>query len=696
MLTKKNYFFPEKARRMKSIYPPSLSLMLICLLISLSAQATETAAIPKKSSGILLDNMDKSISPGDDFFSYVNGRWLDKTEIPADKSSFGNMRILHEQSVADIKSIIEDTAEGEFTLGSDEQKVGDMFNAFMDTEQRDSLGIDPLKPELAKIDAIKNVSELIAYFAYANKLGYGSPLAVFQYPNLKEPTRYAIYTWHAGLTLPDKEYYLKTDEQSKALQQKYLQYVESMLLLIGIADAKDAALDVYNLEKSIAALHMDKEKTRDMIALYNDFKVGDFAELSQVNDWQPYLETAELGAIKNIIVTDVNYITALDKLVSNTSLTDWKIYLKWHLLSANAKRLTTEIARQQFLFFGKEMAGVPKQQALWRRGVNVVNQTLGEVVGKVYVKRHFSAQAKQRMLLMVNNLLRAYKQSIADLEWMSDKTKAEAFKKLSKFTTKIGYPDKWHDYSKLDIDKNDLFGNFRRAAFINYQFNLDRLYDEVDRTEWSTTPQTVNAYYNATMNEIIFPAAILQFPYFDLSVDDAVNYGAIGAIIGHEIGHGFDDVGSAFDGDGVLRNWWQASDKLEFKERTKKLISQYDNFEVFDDLKVNGVFTLGENIGDLGGLAITLKAYDLSLSGEPAPVLDGFTGKQRVFIGYAQAWMYKSRELAMRQRIATDPHSPPKYRVNGVVRNIPEFYSVFDVKPTDALYLAPEDRVKIW
>jgi putative endopeptidase len=391
----------------------------------------------------------------------------------------------------------------------------------------------------------------------------------------------------------------------------------------------------------------------------------------------------------------LDYTKALDNIITSTDIDVWKTYLKWGILNENASRLSQAMGDQNFNFYSKELRGTPEQRPLWRRGVSTVNGTLGEVVGKVYVKKHFPPEAKERMETLVANLLKAYEQSIQELDWMSAETKKEALDKLGKFTPKIGYPDKWKSYD-IDIAADDLFGNLQRATLMEYNRELAKLGQPIDKTEWGMTPQTVNAYYNATLNEIVFPAAILQPPFFDLNAEDAVNYGSIGAVIGHEIGHGFDDSGSTFDGDGVMRNWWTEEDKEEFKKRTSELVAQYDAFEALPDLNVNGKFTLGENIGDLGGLTIALKAYKIALNGKESPVMDGFTGEQRVFIGYAQSWRSKSRDEALRVQINTDPHSPATFRVNGVVRNIPEFYTAFNVQESDSLYLATDKRVKIW
>ncbi|MBV1911355.1 MAG: peptidase M13 [Kangiellaceae bacterium] len=646
--------------------------------------------------GINYDNMDKKVHPGDDFFAYVNGNWLTNTEIPADKSSYGIGRMVHDESVEKVKQIIEDSSKGSFEQGTDEQKVGDLFNSYLDMENRTKLGVEPLKVEIAKIDALTDKKQLAAYFAYANKLGYGTPFNLVQFPDLKKPTHYAMYALQSGIGLPDKEYYLKSDEKSTLLRGKYSEHVATMLSLAGIEGSKTAAEAVITLESELAKHQMDKEKTRDIVGLYNKVEVSKLTEIMPNFDWQGYLLEAGLADSDYIVVAMVDYTKALDGIINNTDMESWKSYLKWHLVNATATRLNEALDKQNFAFYGTEMSGTKEQQESWRRAVGVVNGTLGEVIGKVYVKRHFPPQAKVQMKKLVDNLIAAYEISIKELSWMGEETKKEALDKLSKFNPKIGYPDVWKDYSRLEIKRDDLFGNLQRAALVSYQQNIERQKKPVDKNEWGMTPQTVNAYYNPPLNEIVFPAAILQPPYFNLNADSAVNYGAIGAVIGHEIGHGFDDSGSTFDGDGVLRNWWTDEDKKEFEIRTGQLIKQYDGFKLYEDLNVNGTFTLGENIGDLGGLSIALKAYKMSLMGKDAPMLDGYTGIQRVFLGYGQAWMFKGREEAVRQRTATDPHSPPEFRVNGVVRNLPEFYLAFDVTPENKLYLAEEERVKIW
>ncbi|MBZ0113722.1 MAG: peptidase M13 [Thermoanaerobaculia bacterium] len=682
----------------------SLLLLTVTLALTLTAcgqkapdesEATTPAPTPKHS-GLLLDNMDLAVDPGDDFHAFVNGEWIANTEIPADKASYGIGAILHEESQEQVKAIIEDSAAGDFAAGSDEQKVGDLYASFMNTEARDALGVEPLAGELAKIDAIESYEQLAVYFAEANRAGIGMPFALGQYVDFKDPNRYMMHTWQGGLGLPDREFYFLEDAKSKEIRAEYLKHVEKMFDLAGWDNGAAAAKTIMALETRMAAEHMKKEDTRDMVALYNKFPTAELSTLMPQFAWTQYLDTAGISDIDGVVVTQVDHMKALDGIIASTPLPTWQTWLRWSALNTYAGLLTSALDQQNFAFYGTTLTGTEEQLPMWRRGVNIVNGSLGEVVGKVYVAQHFPPEAKEKMLTLVNNLTRAYHQSIEELDWMSEETRAQALDKLSKFTPKIGYPDEWRDYSNLTIESDDLLGNVQRTAMVDYERNLARQNEPVDRGEWNMTPQTVNAYYNPPLNEIVFPAAILQPPFFDLNADDAVNYGAIGAVIGHEIGHGFDDSGATFDGDGVLRNWWTDEDLAEFKARTTKLVGQYSEFQPFEDLKVNGEYTLGENIGDLGGLSIALIAYQLSLDGAEPPTMDGYTGVQRVFLGYGQAWRKKSRDEALRNQINTDPHSPAKYRVNGVVRNVPAFYEAFQIAEDDALYLAPEDRVKIW
>ncbi|WP_218311268.1 M13 family metallopeptidase [Alteromonas antoniana] len=685
-----------------------LSLSVVLALSACSPQnskTTSTATTPAAkqeqaeqslTSGVIEENMDTSVDPGDDFFRYVNGKWVDSLEIPADKSSYGSFTILRDESQDDVMAIIKTSAEGDFKTGSDEQKVGDFYRAYMDMETRNAKGMEPIASELDMIEAISNYSELASYFAYANRYGFGAPFAMGQTPDFKSPEQYMIYTWQAGLGLPEKDYYFKDDEASQKIRDAYVKHIEKMFTLAGFEQPAESAKKLMALETTIAELHMKKEDTRNWAANYNNVEVAELKTLMPEFDWTAFLAQAELQDLESVVVLQTDFMKQIDALIANTSLEDWKTFLQWGLLNASATRLTQDLDDANFAFYSTVLNGVEEQRPQWRRAVDLLNNHVGEVIGKVYVKKHFPPEAKARMLDMVNNLLLAYKDSIEELDWMTDDTRQQALDKLSKFTVKIGYPDQWKDYSALTVEADDLFGNLKRSADAQYEEMLKKQGGPVWKHEWGMTPQTVNAYYNPTQNEIVFPAAILQPPFFDMNAEDAVNYGGIGAVIGHEIGHGFDDSGSTFDGDGVLRNWWTDADRKEFENRTAELVSQYNEFEALPGLFVNGEYTLGENIGDLGGISIALKAYHMSLDGEESPVMDGFTGDQRVFIGFGQVWANKYRDEALRSRIQTDTHSPAHFRANGAVRNVPEFYQAFDVEKDDELYLPPEERVKIW
>ena len=667
------------------------SLLLVTGCKTNSKEEKETALV----SGITKANMDTLVKPGDNFMKYVNGSWIKKATIPGDKGRYGTFTQLRDASDENVKAIIDEVSKGTFEAGSDEQKMGDLYTSFMDMEKRDQIGVAPLEEEFSKIDAITSVDDLAAFFAYARKYRYSVPLSLYVSQDYKDPETYVVYLSQSGLGMPDREYYLKEDDRSKEIQKQYVAHVAKMFELVGDKNAAQAADQVMALETKIATQHLEKEKTRDRVALYNMLSTDTLPKLTPSFNWSLYLKEIGLTDLDKIVVLMKDYTAALDTILTSTDIATWKTYLKWGVINSNASNLTSALDTQNWNFYSKELRGTSEQEPLWKRGVSRVNGTFGELVGKVYVKEHFPPEAKTRMQTLVDNLLKAYEVSIKELDWMSEDTKKEALDKLHKFNPKIGYPDKWKTYD-VTIAPDDLYGNVKRARLMEFNRNMEKLGQPVDKEEWGMTPQTVNAYYSSTKNEIVFPAAILQPPFFNLEAEDAVNYGAIGAVIGHEIGHGFDDSGSSFDGDGAMRNWWTDQDKEEFKKRTSALVAQYDAFEVLPGVHVNGTFTLGENIGDLGGLSIGLKAYNMSLNGEEAPVMDGLTGEQRVFIGYAQVWCGKARAESLRNQVSTDPHSPLDFRVNGVVRNVPAFYEAFDIAPSDSLYLKPEERVKIW
>lgn len=648
-------------------------------------------------SGIEKANIDNTVRAQDNFYQYVNGNWLKNHSIPDDKTAIGSFYDLRDKADDDVKAIIEELADTpHLKQGSNEQKVADLFRSYMDSEKRNSLGVTPIQSILSNINSLKNKTELATFFGKYQAAGVGNPLAFYISVDAKDSSSYATHIWQSGLGLPDKDYYFNETERYSALRAGYTAHIANMFELAGIKNGKKAANTIMDLETKLAKFHWTRVQTRDSEKRYNKFAVADLNTLSSAFNWSAYLSAQGVATQKDIIINQPDFVTGFGKIFADTSLADWQTYLTFHTLSNFSTYLSEDLDNENFDFYSKQLNGRKEQRPQWKRGVSVVNDNLGEVIGKVYVSRHFTPQAKARMSELVENLRNSYGNSIDDLEWMSSDTKKAAHVKLAAFTPKIGYPDKWQDYSTLNIKSDDLVGNILRSSQVSHDKEVAKLGGPIQKWEWGMTPQTVNAYYNPTVNEIVFPAAILQAPFFNMKADDAVNYGGIGAVIGHEMGHGFDDQGSKYDASGNLRNWWTEQDLKEFSSRTKALVEQYSDYHVFDDLTVNGELTLGENIGDLSGVTIAYKAYKASLNGKAAPVIDGLTGDQRFFMGYAQIWRAKIVEKSMRNRVATDPHSPAEFRALGSLSNMNEFYQAFDVKPGDAMYIAPEKRVKIW
>jgi len=676
----------------------SLLLLSGCNQIA-SESNTDEIKVAKTAlaSGIEKANMDLTVRPQDNFYRYVNGGWLKSHTIPGDKTAIGSFYDLRDDADRSVKAIIEQLAKTpNLTMGSDEQKVADLFRSFMDVEKRNALGITPVKPVFNDIASLDSKSDLMSFFGKYQSVGITSPLYMYISVDAKDSSSYATHAWQGGLGLPDKDYYFNEGERFVKLRAGYLAHIEKMFELAGLKGGKEAAKAILAIETKLADYHWTRVQSRDSEKRYNKFEMAKLNDLTNKIDWNAYLTAQGVADQKDIIINQPDFVEGLGKVVAQTSLADWKNYLKFHTLSAYASYLTTDIDNENFNFFSKELSGRKEQRPMWKRGVGLVNSNLGEVIGKVYVGRHFKPEAKDRMSQLVENLRDSYGTSIKELEWMSNDTKKAALVKLAAFTPKIGYPDKWEDYSALTIKGDDLVGNIMRSGQVSHKKEVEKLGGPIRKWEWGMTPQTVNAYYSPTLNEIVFPAAILQPPFFNMAADDAVNYGGIGAVIGHEMGHGFDDQGSRYDGDGNLRNWWTEKDLEEFKARAENLVSQYDDYEVFEGLNVNGKLTLGENIGDLSGVTIAYKAYKASLNGKEAPIIDGLTGDQRFFMGYAQIWRSKIVEQSMRNRVATDSHSPGEFRALGSLSNMNEFYEAFDVKPGDKMYIAPEKRVKIW
>jgi len=649
-------------------------------------------------SGIDLKHIKSSVRPQDDLYRHVNGTWIDSAQIPADRSSDGAFYQLYEQAELHVRQIIEELSAEASTPNSIPQKIGDLYRSFMDEARAETLGLEPVANYLTKALAVKDVTQFHKTLGEFESLGLGGLFYQYITTDNMDSNSNIIYVGQAGLSLPDEAYY--REEEFAEIRTALLAHIERMFSLAKIENPGEHAKRIFDLETQIASHHWDQVRDRDATLTYNKMTIQELKESSTGLDWDLWLATsgAPAAAFNSVIVRQPSFFAGVGKLLENFDAPAWSSWLTWHLLSGAASYLSSEFVTENFAFYGTALSGTPELKARWKRGVGLVEGSLGEAVGQIYVQKHFPPAAKERMVGLVANLIEAYRIDIAALDWMSPETKSKAFEKLDKFTPKIGYPDKWRDYSKLEISATDLLGNLARISKFNQDFEYAKIGAPVDRTEWLMTPQTVNAYYNPGMNEIVFPAAILQPPFFDLAADDAANYGGIGAVIGHEIGHGFDDQGSKYDGDGNLNNWWTESDLSEFEKRAAKLIAQYEELRPLEaqDVHVNGALTIGENIGDLGGLTIAIKAYQLSLNGKSSPVIDGLTGNQRLFMGWAQCWRQKMRAEEVRRRVATDPHSPDEFRCNQVVRNLDEFYEAFGVTEKDALYLPESERVRIW
>lgn len=676
-----------------------LGLTAVVLGLASSLFYAATAAEAVLVSGIDKDNVDPSVRLQDDFYKHVNGTWLKNTQIPADKAVWGSFTVLDDQVQPQLQSIIEGISKnGTPAAGSDQQKIADLYASYLDTAAIDALGIKPLHPLFAKIDALHDKNQIPALVAYFNRVGILSPLDFAVNQDDKDSTVYAVDLSQSGLGLPDRDYYLKDDDAKlKAAREAYAKHIEKMLSMAGDTNAAVSAQTVLAIETALAKVQWTKVELRDPIKGYNKIDVAKMNALTPGFDFQSYLAALGVaGKVNYTIVGQPSYFTGFAKVLQEMPLDAWKTYFKWHALSSNAGMLPTNFADENFAFYGTTLHGVPEQKPRWKRAVDKVNGGLGEALGKAYAAKYFPPEYKAKMENLVGNLLAAYQQSINKLEWMSPATKKQAQLKLKTMVTKIGYPDKWRDYSGLTIAKDDLVGNSLRANEFESQYQIDQLGKPIDRAQWGMTPQTVNAQYNPQMNDITFPAAILRPPFFNSDADDAVNYGGIGAVIGHEISHAFDDQGSQYDEKGNLRDWWTASDHKKFAAKTAALVKQYNAFSPMPGYFVNGELTLGENIADNSGLAIATKAYKLSLNGKPAAVIDGFTGEQRLYIGWAQVWQMKMRDASTLVQIKTDPHSPAAFRGNGPLRNQPDFFKAFGIKAGDQMYLAPKDRVIIW
>jgi putative endopeptidase len=648
-------------------------------------------------SGLALEELSAEIRPQDDLFRFVNGEWIDRTEIPEDKARWGSFHLLAEQAEKDVRAIIEESQDAD--PGTETRKIGDLFASFLDTELIEKLGGEPLNAQLARVDEVADIAGFLRLVGELERDGVGGIIDLYVEPDPGDPQRYVPFFIQSGISMPDESYYrLDSFEPTRTA---FRGHIERILELAAVADAAASADRIVALETELAAQHWDNVRSRDAVATYNLKSWDELRELVGV-DLAPWLEgvaPAHPGAFGEVVVSQPSFFEGLGALLHDERLEDWKAWLRFKIVHASAAFLSDAFVAENFSFYGTQLTGVPVNRERWKRGVSLVEAALGEAVGKVYVERHFPPAAKEAMDELVANLIAAYRESISTLEWMSPETRERALAKLDAFTPKIGYPVRWKDYDGLELDATDLVGNVRRAHVHEHDRQLGKVGKPIDRDEWYMTPQTVNAYYNPLMNEIVFPAAILQHPFFDAERDAAANYGGIGAVIGHEIGHGFDDQGSRFDGDGSLRDWWTDADREAFEQRTASLIAQYDTLVprgLAEEHHVNGALTIGENIGDLGGLGIAIRAYRLSLGDAEAPEIDGFSGIQRLLLSWAQIWQQKGREAETIRLLTIDPHSPNEFRCNQIVRNIDAFYDAFEVTDSDALWLDEDKRVTIW
>lgn len=662
------------------------------------AAGLDASTIP----GLDLSGRDTNVRPQDDFFRAWNGSWLSTFEIPADKADYASFTQLHDTAQEQLKAIIEVAASqydaGEADLGSIAGKIAALYRDYLDTDRLNELGLTPIAAVLAEVDAIESAADLPALFGSLERSGVSGPLQGFIHQDNHDSTRYLLDLRQSGISLPDRDYYLE-DKHRDSLDA-YRAHVARMWELAGLADATDAgdiADRIAGLETALATIQWDSVRNRDPHETYNLVEVSALDDLAPALRLTDYLTT--LGVIDRVSEVNIgqpDFFTGVSGLLATVPLEDWKLAIKWWLLSSTAALLTQEIDDANFAFYGTTLRGIPTQRPRWKRAVDLAQSALSEALGQLYVDRHFPPANKERMVELVDNLLAAYAESIDELDWMTDTTKAKAHEKLATFRAKIGYPDEWRDYSTLAIVPGDLVGNVLRATGFEHDREVAKLGGPIDRDEWFMPPQMVNAYYNPEMNEIVFPAAILQPPFFNAQADDAINYGAIGAVIGHEISHGFDDKGSQYDGLGNLVDWWTDDDREAFAARTSALVAQYAEYAPVAGHSLNGELTLGENIADVSGVAVALRAYRHSLAGEPAPVIGGLTGEQRFFASYAQVWRAKSRDEEHIRRVAMDPHSPPEFRVTGVLVNSDEFVEAFDVTSADAMWRDPADRVRIW
>ena len=676
---------------MRKLKLVSLLVLSTCWLAPVNLSAAEPSGIDRA-------NFDTSVRPNDDFFQYVNGSWVENNPIPPEYSRWGAFGKLRDDNLIALRQIVEDLQKQSGPLDDNRRKIRDFYATAMDQAKLDQEGAKPLAPELEKIAKINGRVELITLLGYLHTHGVSGLFAFGVAQDEKQSDQYAAHLRQGGLGLPERDYYLSTVEDQKKVRELYHQHVANMLGLLGDSTetAAAGADAVLAIETKLADASRTPVQLRDREAQYNKKSLAELSALTPNLNWRLYLDAIGVSNVNEVIVGQPEFFTRVNELLGSVPMNQWRAYLRWHLIHSTAEYLSSPFEKENFRFYSEVMRGTKQMQPRWKRAIGTIDVLMGEALGKLYVENHFSPAAKKRMDELVKNILDVYRERIQSRTWMSEQTKQQALAKLATFTPKIGYPDKWRDYSPLQIGDDSYVQNVMRAEAYQTRYNLSKLGKPVDRTEWHMTPPTVNAYYNSSMNEIVFPAGILQPPFFNAEADDAVNYGAIGSVIGHEITHGFDDQGSRSDGAGNLKNWWTDEDRKNFTALTDKVVKQYNDCVVVGDMHINGRLTLGENLADLGGITISYAAYQKSLHGRPAPVIDGFTGPQRFFLGFAQCWRDSAREAEQRLRLRIDPHSPARFRVLVPLSNIPAFYEAFDIKPGDKMYRAPEDRVEVW
>jgi len=675
-------------------------VLLLAMVTATSACATPTPPGPPPAprSGLDLTGFDRAARAQDDLYQFTNGAWLRDTQIPPDLSEYGSFSMLSQRSEADQRTLIEQAggAGGDSPAPADgnPRKIVDLYSSFMDAARLDQLKAAPLMPYFAAVDQLYTPADLVHHLGGIQRFDGSNPIGLSIRHDANDATRYITEVSQSGLSLPDRDYYLSSDPKQAGVRAQYRGYIAKMFTLAGLPDPDGSASRILDLEIRLAQAQWNRVRSRDAVATYNKFNVAEATRATGL-DWANYLAWAGISQ-PDMVIAQPSYFTALGGLLTSVPLDTWKQYLRWHLIEDHAPYLSSDFVNTRFDFVGRVLGGKQQNKERWRRAVTAVNNAMGDALGQMYVQKYFAPEAKQRADGLVQNILAAYRSSIDTLDWMSAPSKAAAKDKLAKLSVKIGYPRKWKDFTSLRITRDDLIGNMDRANQLEHQRAVDKLGKPVDRDEWFMNPQTVNAYYNPSMNEIVFPAAILQPPFFDPTADDAVNYGAIGAVIGHEISHGFDDQGRRYDGDGNLHDWMAPKDAEAFTAKTKALVAQYNGYSPLPGMHVNGALTLGENIADLAGLTVAHRAYQASLAGHPAAELDGFSGDQRFFLGYSQVWRTRERDETMRTSLLNDPHSPGVFRANGVVTNVDAFYQAFNVQPGNKLYRDPKNRIHIW